>query len=244
MSSKNSSLSIINYQFLSYMIDKNTPTYGNKNVFNIEKKSSISNGDVANDSFLSTTAHIGTHIDMPYHFYKNGQTVEDFNADFWIFRQKDILFIELKIDNGKLIIRDELINELEKIRSNSLFSIVNYQLLIVKTGICYQRNKREFWESNFGFHPDIAEYLRKNFPNIRIFGCDSISISSWKNRKIGREAHKAFLEPDKPILLLEDMNLYAVNKDTKFKEIIISPLRISNCDGLPCNIIAKVEKEK
>ncbi len=47
--------------YLSYILDGNTPTYGDRNRFKIDKKSSIKRGDIANDSFLSTTVHIG-HI--------------------------------------------------------------------------------------------------------------------------------------------------------------------------------------
>jgi len=228
--------------YLSYVLDRQTPTYGNRNEFELEKKNSIKNGDIANDSFISTTVHIGTHIDMPYHFYENGQTIEDFDANFWIFQQKEILFVKLRMENEKLIIRDELINKLKKIKNNSQFSILNFRLLIVKTGICYIRNKEEFWEKNYGFHPDIADYLRENLPNIKIFGFDSISVSSWQDRMLGRKAHKAFLNPKHPILLLEDMNLCDINEDTIFKEIIVSPLRISKCDGLPCTIFAKIKR--
>jgi len=227
--------------FLSYVLDENTPTYGNRNQFLVEKKSDISKGDVANDSSINTTVHIGTHIDMPYHFYEDGQTIEDFSADFWIFSKKEILFLELRIGNGELIIRDELIHKLEQFKNNSQFSILNYKLLIVKTGICHKREIEEFWSQNYGFHPDIYDYLVKNFPNVRVFGFDSISVSSFQNRTLGREAHKRFLNPKKPILLLEDMDLRYTDENTNFREVIISPLRIANCDGLPCTIIGKLK---
>ena len=230
-----------NYQFLSYVLDENTPTYGNRNKFKVIKKSSIKNGDIANDTFISTTTHIGTHIDMPYHFYENGQTIESFGADYFVFKKDEIIFIELKIENEKFIIKDELINELEKMKNNSQFLILNCQLLIVKTGICHIRDKKEFWEKNYGFHPYIAKYLRDNFPNIKILGFDSISVSSWQDRMLGRIAHKEFLNPKKPILLLEDMNLCNIDRNTKFKEIIIAPMRIKNSDGIPCTIISNVE---
>ena len=230
--------------FLSYILDVDSPTYGNRNRFVQVKKSDISKGDVANDTTISTTVHIGTHIDMPYHFYEDGQTIEDYDADFWKFSEKEILFVELKIENGELIIKDDLIDELKKIKNNSKFSILHSKLLIVKTGICNKRGQKEFWKENYGFHPDIADYLRKNFPNIKIFGFDSISVSSFANRMIGREAHKRFLNPKKPILLLEDMDLRNIYEKKNLKEIVISPLRISNCDGLPCTVLAKIENEK
>jgi len=212
--------------FLSYILDKNTPTYGDRNRFLVEKKSDISKGDVANDTSISTTVHIGTHIDMPYHFYEEGQTIEDFDTDFWLFKKS--LIVEIKHDN--LIINEKLIEKLNGIED------FGYDILIVKTGICEIRQDVKFWQENYGFHGDIYDYLITNFPSIRVIGFDSISVSSFANRMLGRESHKRFLNPKKPILLLEDMDLRNIDKSTKLKEIIVSPLRISKCDGLPCTV--------
>ena len=218
--------------YLSYILEQNTPTYGNRNKFVAVKKSDISKGDIANDTTIETTVHIGTHIDMPYHFFEDGQTIEDFDIDFFNF--KNILFIE--INPKDLIIKNELLNELEKIENKEI-----YELLIVKTGICNNRDNKEFWELNYGFDPEIAFYLKAFFPKIRVLGFDSISVSSFQNRMIGREAHKAFLNPQNPILLLEDMDLTSVNKNTNFERVIIAPLRIIKCDGLPCTVIAEIK---
>ncbi len=66
--------------WLSYTINKETPLYGGRTEnLNIYKTSSIKDGKVANDTKIETTAHIGTHIDMPYHFYEYGQTIDDFD---------------------------------------------------------------------------------------------------------------------------------------------------------------------
>lgn len=218
-------------KFLSYTLDTSTPTYGNRNKFLIEKKSDITKDDIANDSFISTTVHIGTHIDMPYHFYEEGQTIEDFDASFWIF--KKVLFIDM--EPKVLIIKDDLINILDSIED------IGYDILIVKTGICNQRGKEKFWSENYGFSPQVYSYLIEKFPSIRVLGFDSISVSSLTDRMLGREAHKRFLNPKKPILLLEDMDLREINKNIKFNQLIISPLRISKCDGLPCTVIGFFE---
>jgi kynurenine formamidase len=220
-------LKIENFVFLSYILDEQTPTYGNRNKFERIKKSDISKGDIANDTAITTTVHIGTHIDMPYHFYEKGQTIENYDANFWIF--KNPLIVEIKPKN--IIIKDELIDILKNKNSK-----LSYDILIVKTGICHRRESNEFWQSNFGFHPDIYDYLIENFPNIKVLGFDSISVSSFRNRMLGRESHKRFLNPTKPILLLEDMDLREISEDRKIKEIIIAPLRISKCDGLPCTV--------
>ena len=218
--------------YLSYLLDENTPTYGDRNRFVCEKKSNISKGDVANDSSINTTVHIGTHIDMPYHFFDNGQTIEDFNIDY--FRFENILFIDMIPDN--IIVKDDLVAILETMDDKN-----KYDMLVIKTGICDRRDQSEFWETNYGFDPSIADYLRNYFPNVRVIGFDSVSVSSFSNRMLGRESHKVFLDPLNPILLLEDMDLTLLNKDSKIKKLDIVPLRISKCDGLPCTIIAEIE---
>lgn len=215
--------------FLSHILNTSTPTYGNRNKFEQVKKSDIYKGDVANDTSISTTVHIGTHIDMPYHFFEDGQTIEDFDADFWVFKKP--LIIEIKQE--ELIVNEQLINRLNNTDD------IGYDILIVKTGICEIREDKKFWNENYGFHPDIYDILVSTFPSIRVFGFDSISVSSIQNRTLGRESHKRFLNPKKPILLLEDMNLKNIDENTKFKEIIVSPLRISNSDGLPCTVFGR-----
>lgn len=213
--------------FLSYVLDSSTPTYGNRNKFFIEKKSDISKGDVANDSSIAITVHIGTHIDMPYHFYEDGQTVEDFDANFWVFDKVLIVEIEPK----ELVIKNELIEKIDGIIDDG------YEILIVKTGICHKREQESFWSENYGFDPELYEYLVKKFLSLRVLGFDSISVSSFAHRMIGREAHKRFLNPNKSILLLEDMDLRKVSENSKFEKLIVSPLRIAKCDGLPCTVI-------
>ncbi|HIO70317.1 MAG TPA: cyclase [Campylobacterales bacterium] len=213
-------------KYLSYTLNRDTPTYGNRNRFQIIRNSDISKGDIANDSSISTTLHIGTHIDMPFHFYQDGQTVEDFDIDFWYFNNP--LFLE--IEPRDLIIYDEVVEQLEKLEN------IGQDILIIKTGICDIRDSEKFWRENYGFSPNLYDYLIKKFPEIRVIGFDSISISSFQNREEGREAHRRFLNPKRPILILEDMDLREVKI---LKRVQIVPLRVSNSDGLPCTVIAE-----
>lgn len=222
---------IENCIYLSHILNSHTPTYGNRNTFEQVKKSDISKGDVANDTSISTTVHIGTHIDMPYHFYEEGQTIENYDASFWHF--KKVLFVDILPKN--LLIHTEVLDVLADVKDQG------YELLIVKTGICHRRNTKEFWHENYGFHADIYDYLIQNFPSLRVLGFDSISVSSIQDRMMGREAHKRFLNPEKPILLLEDMDLTGLCATTQLKEVLISPLRIEKCDGLPCTVFGSVD---
>lgn len=217
--------------FLSYILSQKTPAYGNRNFFQLEKKSDISKGAVANDSFIQTTVHIGTHLDLPYHFYNEGKTIADFDADFWFFSNP--LYVEIVPKRN--VIFEELIETLEKIDKPEC------DILIVKTSICHQREQDVFWENNYGFHPDLYDYFIKKYSKLRVFGFDSISISSFSERKIGHEAHKKFLNPKRPILLLEDMDLCHLSNRSRFRKVIISPLRIASCDGVPCTVFGELD---
>jgi len=219
-------------KYLSYVLDQNTPSYGNRNIFECEKKSDMSKGDVANDSSISTTVHIGTHIDMPYHFFEEGQTIEDFGINY--FSSDKVLFIDMIPEN--VIVKDDLIVLLDKVIAK-----LEYEFLIIKTGICNKRDEEVFWKSNYGFDPSIAFYIREDFPNIRIIGFDSVSVSSFANRMLGRESHRAFLDPSQPLLILEDMDLRSLDENSKINKMDIVPLRIAKCDGLPCTVLAEVE---
>jgi kynurenine formamidase len=221
------------YKYLSHILDNNTPTYGNEYNISIQKSHSIGNGNIANESTISTTIHIGTHIDLPYHFYENGQTIESYDASFWIF--KCPLLVEVDVRSG--IINDELREALQPYRDNQLID-----LIMVKTGTEEERSSEKFWLENPGFDPSLYEYLTKTFPNLRVFGFDSISLSSYKHPKIGIEAHRHFLNPKKPVLVIEDMHLSDISIDDNILEVIIAPMRIAKCDGMPCTIVAKVKK--
>ena len=216
--------------FLSHILDQNTPSYGNREKFQLKKKSDMDCGDVANDTHISTTVHIGTHIDMPYHSYARGQTVEDFDADYWFFNNVKVI----DVTPESYIVKDELISKIEKINNTDI------EFLIVKTGIEKKRHTEDFWARNYGFHPDIYDKLCEKLPKLRVMGFDSISVSSFTDRMLGREAHRKFLNPKKPILLLEDMKLSEVSENTKFKHLTIAPMRIAGTDGLPCTVLAKL----
>ncbi|MCK4364505.1 MAG: cyclase family protein [Thermoplasmatales archaeon] len=219
---------------LSYKIDVNTPAYGGKQGFLLTPSSSIEKGDSANTAKWEFPNHIGTHIDFPYHFFQNGQTVEDFPTDFWFISGEKIQILEINLPD------DELLIKLEYINKNNLNS--DAELIIFKTGIGKYRNEDRYWEHNPGISIKTAEWIRENFKKIRIIGFDSISISSWQHQDIGRQVHKKLLDPKKPVLFIEDMDLSKVDENTIFKTVVIAPMMVKHSDGGPCTILAEVEK--
>jgi kynurenine formamidase len=221
----------IQYKYLSHILDNDTPTYGNEYNISITFSHDMQKGAIANESSILTTTHIGTHIDLPYHFFKEGQTIEAYDASFWIFEHP----LVIEINQEKEIIKDELIHALEQYKHQK-----NIDFIMVKTGIEKIRKNKKFWAENPGFDPDLYNYLVDTFPKVRAFGFDSISLSSYKHPLVGRKAHQAFLNPAYPIIVIEDMHLSEISTSENILQVIIAPLRISKCDGMPCTVIAAI----
>lgn len=222
----------IEYRYLSHILDNDTPTYGNAYNISIQLTDEIQKGAVANESTISTTTHIGTHIDLPYHFFAEGETIEAYDASFWIFRHP--LLVEIDVQGE--IIKDELISALEPHRHKK-----ETDLIMVKTGAEKARGEQSFWADNPGFAPELYDYLIAAFPKVRAFGFDAISLSAYQHPLTGRKAHRSFLNPDHPILIIEDMHLCGISTQEHLLQVIIAPLRIARCDGMPCTIIAAIQ---
>jgi len=115
-------------------------------------------------------------------------------------------------------------------------------ILLLKTGFWRwrYRNKGIYRLENPGVSPEVADYIRSKFENIRCVGIDSISVSSYANRGLGRKTHQIFLKDNEyrgdPVFLLEDLNLSSRYLD-RLKTIFICPLMIENIDSAPCTVI-------
>ena len=216
--------------FLSHLIDDNTPAYGGGSAFQSLKDKDINKGDSCNTAQWNLSNHMGTHIDAPRHFSSEGNTLDYYPAEFWVFNNIAILDIS-PVPPGYIISLEDL-----PIGNTSR----NAQLLLIKTGFSDLRHKPVYWQNNPGFHPNLADYFREYFSKLRVFGFDVISLSSFTHRALGREAHKAFLDHPRPILILEDMDLSQVSKETRFKHLIIAPLRVKKSDASPCTVLSEV----
>tara|TARA_B100001250_G_scaffold149451_1_gene128043 strand:+ start:40110 stop:40763 length:654 start_codon:yes stop_codon:yes gene_type:complete len=215
-----------NYIYLSYFLNSSTPLYGGKKGIEVNIDKSISKGDSANTKNIIFHNHSGTHIDFPNHFYEKGKTSSDYSANFWIF---DCPFIyHIPKSQSEIIVPDDI--NLKDIPSNTDF-------LIFDTGFYKLRDDESFWKFNPGVHPDVAKFLRINFPKLKVLGMDFISLTSYQHRVLGRKAHKSFLGKNN-ILLVEDINLNDINVQPK--KIYCIPLLIESIDGSPVTLIAEI----
>ena len=221
-----------NIIFLSHKYTEQTPSYGNRDMVKITSNSSIKSGETANSScWVFTNNHIGTHIDVPFHFSEKGKRVGEYDAGDWFF--SNVALIDIKCE--KTILINE--SDIEKFNINS-----DIEMLLIRTTYEEHRREDKYWNDNPGLSSSLAVYLRKKFTKLRCIGFDFISITSWKFRKEGRESHKFFLSPngnENPILAIEDMSLK--NIINKIDWLVVAPIIVEDGNGAPVTVIAKLK---
>ncbi len=201
----------------------------------IEQISEIKQGKSANSSkWTFTSNHLGTHVDVPKHFFDNGKTITDYNPQDWIFNQVQVL--DIPVHFARLIEIKEIESKIQK----------GIDLLLLRTGYEKFRKTEKYWNDNPGIAPELCQWLKKEHSNIRAIGFDFISLSSWKFRTEGKEAHKILLgnEDVKPILIIEDMSFVKLRNDTIIEQVLIAPILIISSNGAPVTVFANIRFSK
>jgi arylformamidase len=217
--------------YLSYPLSGTTPAYGGGESLTAESVRSIEGGDTANTARWTLSNHLGTHIDFPRHFVREGKCLDDYPATFFAFGRPAVVDVSGLMPGaaiGPEVFEGALLD-------------TDTDMIIVLTGFWRLRSTRDYWEKNPVFAPGIADVIRRRFPIARVFGFDSISLSSWTDRETGRKAHGSFLDHESPILPLEDMDLSPLAPASRIKRLTVYPLRVAGADAAPVTVVAELE---
>lgn len=222
------------YLLLSHAIDENTPLYGSTPLFRILPCSQISKGDASNTVVISIHNHTVTHIDAPKHFIDDGKSIYEYTLDELVF--KNPVIVDCLKDGESLIFPDDLQHASQILQKSDC--------LLLHTGFGKYRSEEKYRAYNPGISQETILWIRKEYPNIRCIGIDSISISSFQHRSEGIEAHKAAFNIKEglgaPLLLIEDMNL-RTSLNSKLKLIIVFPWQVNGIDSAPRTVLAEIE---
>src|SRR5216684_54792 len=69
-------------------LDATLPTYPNNTPFSLEPIKRLARGDSSNVSTLHMSAHSGTHVDAPRHFFDSGTGVEGLSLEMLVGRAR------------------------------------------------------------------------------------------------------------------------------------------------------------
>ena len=176
----------------------------------------------SNDSILLMSAHCGTHMDAPRHFYNEGRTAEA---------------IDLSVTVGPCYVVD--CTDWDTPLDSRAFSRVpvGTTRILVKTKNAGTVLEDDFHPEFIGLALDGAQWLREH--GVLLFGSDYVAIGALSDGSIGDD-HRAFLS-DPRATALEGLDLRAVEEGEY--DLVCLPLKVEGSDGAPCRAILMKEIE-
>lgn len=182
----------------------------------MERVLKMEDGDIANVTHLNMSAHTGTHIDAPYHFLKDGNTVENLPLDILIGQAQ---VIEI---TGEPILTAQVLKE-AKIPPNT-------KRLLIKTQNSEQWKcgAKEFIEDYVAISGDGAEYLVEL--GVQLVGVDYLSVAPFD---APIPTHRTLLGAS--VVIIEALNLADIEPGTY--TLYCLPLKLAGADGAPARVV-------
>lgn len=201
---------------VSVPLDEHLPTYPNNTPFTIEPIKRIARGDNANLSTLHMSAHSGTHVDAPRHFFDGGLGTESLPLELLIGRARVI-----EVESRKGITADDL----------SKADLSEDVRVLIKTVNSRLWGSPEFHTDYVGVTESGARYLVDH--GIKLVGVDYLSVEEF--RKPGAPAHHVLLGGG--TIVIEGLNLRDVAPGVY--DMICLPLRVVGSDGAPARVVLR-----
>jgi arylformamidase len=200
---------------ISLELSNNTIVWPGDPKINIEKKVSIQDGAVCNVSSIEMGVHSATHIDAPYHFIDDAETIESISLDILV---------------GTCYVVE--IDDIDSIKKENLNSIDfnKYKRILFKTKNSSYYKKREFNKEFVHIDIDTAKYLAEK--GVKLIGIDYLSIEGFYS---DGSVHKEILK--NKIVALEGIDLSMVQAGEY--ELICLPLKLIGTDGAPARAILR-----
>jgi arylformamidase len=200
---------------VSVPLDSNLPVYPGNTPFTLEPIKRIATGDSSNVSPLHLSAHAGTHVDAPSHFFDGMAGADALPLGLLIGPAR---VLEVTSHNG--------------IGPNELSGVASEAIrVLIKTP-----NSR-LWRSA-RFHADYvwvteggARFLVDR--GVKVLGVDYLSVEEFK--KPGAPAHRVLLGGG--TIVIEGLDLSEVEPGTY--EMFCLPLRVVGSDGAPARVVLR-----
>jgi arylformamidase len=184
--------------------------------FHWERITDMGRESPANVSTISTTVHIGTHIDAPLHFIPGGDDVAQLPLARLCGPTKVVEMLEPRAIE---------VADLEKAR------IPKGHRVLFKTANALLWDKPDFDPKYVGLSGEAAMWLVDN--ETPLVGVDYLSVDPFEAE--GSPAHHALLGNN--VIIIECLDLEPV--DEGVYEMVALPLKIANSEASPARVILR-----
>lgn len=201
---------------VSVPLGAGTPTYPGNTPFTLEAVSCMARGDTSNVSTLHLSAHAGTHVDAPRHFFDLGAGADALPLELLLGRAHVV-----EIASRKGIGAAEL----------ALFDLSEDVRVLFKTHNSQLWTSPEFHMDYVGVTESGARHLIDR--GIKVVGVDYLSVEEFK--RPGAPAHRVLLGGG--AIVIEGLNLRDVEPGVY--EMLCLPLRVVGADGAPARVLLR-----
>jgi arylformamidase len=201
---------------VSVPLDPTLPTYPHNTPFSLEAIKRRARGDSSNVSTLHMSAHCGTHVDAPRHFFDDGAGAEALPLEILCGRARVI-----EVTSRKAVTADdfERLNLSEDIR------------LLIKTHNSRLWGDPTFHQDYIGISESGARHLVEH--GVKLVGVDYLSVEPFGTA--GGPTHQVLLGAG--TIVIEGLNLRDV--DPGVYEMYCLPLPIVGSDGAPARVVLR-----
>jgi arylformamidase len=197
-------------------ISKELPVWPGDPPFEIRHIDSIAAGGNTNTSWISMSAHTGTHVDAPDHFLNNGKTIESLPLNVLSGRVYVLHLPKAKVITADMLKEAEIPPRTRRV----LFKTCNSNH--------WSNGENDFQTDFVGLGEDGARYLVDR--GFKLVGIDYLSIAPYKQ---SRPTHEILLKAGMVIVEGLDLSQVSAGRYTLY----CLPLKLAGSDGAPARAI-------
>lgn len=190
-------------------------TYPGDPAVSVDLTSRISEGGVANVSFLKFGTHTGTHLDAPSHFIDGAMTVDQIPLNLLIGRAR-------VVEIPSAVITAEALEEID---------FAEDARVLFKTRNSYLWSEPSFVEEFVHLTKEAAERLVEQ--GIKVVGIDYLSVEKFNFES--PDVHRILLGSG--AIIIEGLNLREVEPGDY--ELICLPMKVEGGDGAPARVVLR-----
>lgn len=202
---------------ISLTISPDLPTWPDDPKLELVQFESMDKGADANVTRISSSVHLGTHVDAPHHFLNDGRTVEQLPLDVLTGQ-----CYVVQLPDGVEAITSEVLERTE------ITSDMTRILFGTRNSHHWARGESEFQTDFVAITEDGAEWLVEH--RVKLVGVDYLSVAPYED---SAPTHAVLLKAG--IVVVEGLNLSNVMRG--FYDLYCLPLKIANADGAPARAI-------
>jgi arylformamidase len=201
---------------VSVPLDERLPNYPGNAPLDLEPVKRLARGDSSNVSTLRISAHGGTHVDAPRHFYDDGGGVEALPLELLCGPARVV-----EVSSRAAITADDLAG----------LDLSGAARLLIKTSNSRLWGDATFHADYVGVGESAARYLVER--GVKVVGVDYLSVEPFKTP--GAPTHHILLGAG--TIVIEGLNLRDVEPGAY--EMFCLPLCLVGSDGAPARVVLR-----